>query len=300
MSGLGVGLVGCGRWGRHILRELLAADVGVVVVDPSAESRLAATGAGAMAVAELEELPDLDGLVVATPASTHARVVERLLESQPTPIFVEKPFTTGGLSAESLDRRADGRVFVMHKWRYHPGVERLRDLGRSGALGPTQSLWTRRLGSGPAHDDVDCIWTLAPHDLSIALEVLGHVPTPFEATAQLEAGQPFALQAKLGASPRMSLELSSRGLERVREVRLVGAEGMAELTSPDAPSVRVLAPDGRLVREEALPADPPLRRELSAFLDHLRGGPAPRSSSAEGLEEVRTIEALRRLAGLAD
>src|SRR5262245_47248432 len=85
-----VGLVGCGRWGRNILRDLASLGARVVVADPSEPARRAAIAGGALAaVPAADELPEVDGLVVATPASTHAAVIEPLLP-RGVPVFVEK------------------------------------------------------------------------------------------------------------------------------------------------------------------------------------------------------------------
>src|SRR5262245_50179905 len=115
---LRIGLVGCGRWGRNILRDLRSCGAEVLVATPSAADRAAALASGAASVCvDLSELPAVDGYVVATPSVTHAEVVERLL-SAGRPIFVEKPMTTTAESAARLVRLGGDRLFVMHKWRY--------------------------------------------------------------------------------------------------------------------------------------------------------------------------------------
>src|SRR5512138_3774871 len=84
-----VALVGCGRWGRHILRDLLGLGCAVTVVDTSPERRREALERGAASAAgRLSGLPDLAGIVVATPAGTHARVVEEAL-GRGVPVFCE-------------------------------------------------------------------------------------------------------------------------------------------------------------------------------------------------------------------
>ena len=96
---LHLGLVGCGRWGRHILRDLLSLGCDVTVVSGSEVGRQNARNGGATEiVASVEHLPPVSGLVVATPASTHAEVIESLLEVN-VPIFTEKPMTADRESA---------------------------------------------------------------------------------------------------------------------------------------------------------------------------------------------------------
>src|SRR5205814_1063916 len=125
---LHIGLIGCGRWGRHILRDLLILGCDVTVVSGSEAGRQDARDGGATEiVASVEYLPPVSGLVVATPTSTHAEVIESLLELN-VPIFTEKPMTADRESAFRLARQAPNRLFVMDKWRYHAGIEMLRDI----------------------------------------------------------------------------------------------------------------------------------------------------------------------------
>ena len=179
-----VGLVGCGSWGRYILRDLLSLGCSVSVVARSPESRARAEGADTIA-GSVAELPEVDGIAIATPTTTHATVIEQALE-RGVPVFVEKPLTNDPAAADRLAAAAGERLFVMDKWRYHPGVELLRDLARDGSLGAVRGLLTTRIGWGNPHDDVDAAWVLAPHDLSIALEILGELPEARAAVADLE------------------------------------------------------------------------------------------------------------------
>src|SRR5712691_7004904 len=118
-----IGLAGCGAWGRNILRDLRALGCRVIVADPSEAARAGAIAGGAAGVVSgSDELPSrLDGLVIATPTGTHEAVIERLLPYG-APLFVEKPLTADPVAARNLARRVGGRLFVMDKWRYHPGI----------------------------------------------------------------------------------------------------------------------------------------------------------------------------------
>ena len=297
-------MIGCGRWGSRILRDLLGLGCEVSVVDVSADRRRHAAGAGARFTAErIDALPDVDGAIVATPTTLHEQAIEELL-GRDVPVFVEKPLTSDLRSAERLARQAGERLFVMDKWRYHPGVEALRDIARSGELGPVLGLVTERLGLSEAHADADAVWILAPHELSIALEVLGAVPVPRSAVGAASAGRFVHLSALLGESPWHTLTVSGLAAESRRVIRLICSEGFAVLDGPYADHVLVLRPgaDTRegvpAVERRPISSELPLLRELRAFLGHLRGGPSPRSSAAEGATVVGAIARLRELAGV--
>lgn len=290
-----VGLAGCGRWGRYILRDLLSLGCSVSVVARSPESMARAEGADTI-VGSVRELPEVDGIVIATPTTTHATVIEHALE-RGVPVFVEKPLTNDPAAADRLAAAAGERLFVMDKWRYHPGVELLRDLARDGSLGAVRGLFTTRIGWGNPHDDVDAAWVLAPHDLSIALEILGELPGARAAVADLSGDDVQGLVGLLGERPWHRLEISVRSPERRREVQLVCEQGVALLADGYSEHVLVHRDGADEPERREIAAELPLLRELRAFVEHLQGGPPPRSSAAEGALVVRRIAELRALAG---
>lgn len=296
-----VGLVGCGAWGRLVLRDLLSLGCEVHVAAASEASRDQARVAGARSVVPaVGQLPEVEGVVVVTPTVSHAEVIESLL-GRGVPVFCEKPLTADVCEAERLVAACEGRLFVMDKWRHHPGVEALAVLARSGELGPPIGLRTTRVGWTNTQPDIDTAWLLAPHDLSIALELLGHIPAPRSAVAEREGDRITGMTATLGTSPWLVFEVSSRRRRHFREVRLFCRDGVAVLPDGHAGHIAIqpAAPSGSTPPALALrPAlgELPLLRELRTFVSHLRGGPPPKSSAAEGLAVVRAIAELRRLA----
>ena len=299
---LRVGLVGCGRWGRHILRDLRALGCEVPVVARSEESVARARDGGAAAIVpDVGSLPRLDGVVVATTTSTHAAVVEEVL-GRDVPVFCEKPLTDDPAAATKLAQRAAGGLFVMDKWRYHPGVVELAAIAREERLGRVHGLTTVRIGWGIAHDDVDAVWVLAPHDLSIALEVLGEVPRPESAVAQVADGQVVRLSAQLdGGGKWHTFEVSERSPVRSRRVELHCDEGVAVLAGAWDEHVSVFrtGTDEPVEERIATPGELPLLACLRVFVGHLDGGPPPKSSATEGAQIVSALAELRRLAGAA-
>jgi predicted dehydrogenase len=157
--------VGAGRWGRYILRDLVSLGCSVAVVARSDESRRRAAAGGASAVVpDVEHLPPIAGVVVAVPATSHASVVLQVVP-RGVPVFVEKPLCTDPADAARIQALAPHLVYVMDKWRYHPGVEALAAVARAGDLGAPLGLHTHRLGWGAPHADVDAVWHLVPHEL---------------------------------------------------------------------------------------------------------------------------------------
>jgi predicted dehydrogenase len=294
-----VALAGCGRWGRHILRDLRSLGCEVPVVARSGASRERAREGGAAEIVDaLPSLRGIDGIVVATPTSTHAEVIEEAL-ALGVPVFVEKPLTADVASARRLAEAAPDRLFVMDKWRYHPGVEELARIARSGELGAVVGIHTRRVTLGHRYSDVDTVWIHAPHDLAIALEILGEVPAPRQAAPELVGGELAGLTAICGEAPWLVIEVSTLAPAHRRELRLVCEGGVAQLDGGYAEAVvvgRAGAIEADSVEHRPVAGEMPLLAELRAFVEHLRGGPPPLSSAAEG---VAIVEAVESMIGLA-
>lgn len=290
-----VGLIGCGQWGAHVLRDLrsLGCDVAVVARSEASVARAGEGGATAI-VPRMADLGAVDALVVVTPIATHATVIGEALELD-VPVFVEKPICDDVQEAERLAAIAPKHLFVMDKWRYHPGVRLLAEIAESGRLGHTHGLRTIRVQPDNRHNE-DAVWVLAPHDLAIALEVLGEVPRPVAAAGLWSGEQLVTLHALLQSDRGWHVaEVSERAVAVERRVELHCDDGLAVLAGGWDEHVAVHLPDGRSERIEAQ-GELPLLAELRAFVAHVAGGPPPKSSVEEGAEVVRAIDALRRLA----
>jgi predicted dehydrogenase len=246
------------------------------------------------------ELPPVDGIVVATPASTHYAVISELLDRR-VPIFTEKPFTLDLPEAQDLVRIAGEQIFVLHVWRYHPGVRVLKELIQGDGLGTPELLRSFRTNWTSPRSDCDPVWTLLPHDFSIFLELTGALPPVRFARAEFSAGRAVGMLALLdGAFPCIA-EVSTRYADKRRELRLHGCEGVAELTTD---GMHVLIHRGSATSEQPLTEridlgeQTALQREILAVLEYLRGGPAPASGAEDALLIATRMHEARALAGL--
>jgi predicted dehydrogenase len=306
---LRVGLVGCGRWGRNILRDLRTLGCRVETADPDPEAcRKALAGGAAVAVDHVDKLSHpCDAYVIAAWTSRHGQIIDRLLGTG-RPIFCEKPLTNDTDHARRIAATAGNRVFVMHKWRYHPGVEKLAELVRSGEYGRVRQVSTRRLQWTTPHGDVDAIWTLTPHDLSMIYGILGFMPEPRAAAGTADGdGKGRSLFAILGnAEPTATLHVAANWPRVERVVSVAFEHGVAVLDDPLADHIKAYPGRGGQAyasapaEERVLPVSTefPLLRELRVFLDHVRGGPPPPTDAREGALIVETLARLRALAGL--
>lgn len=293
-----VGLVGCGNWGKNILRDLVALNCRVLVadIDPSARDRAIRDGARSVFVSA-GTLPECDGYVVAVPIPQLAEVSTFLL-SRGRPVFSEKTLC---LSLDDADRLASAggneRLFAMHKWRYHPGIEQLRLIASSGRIGRLEEIRLTRHAWVPDLHGGDVFWTLAVHDLTIVKHLLGANPPPSKVWTRFEGEVPVSLLAVMeGAAVRVTLSTCARHCVRQSAVSMHGSQGSAALPNAYAPCVVIQHRDQR----EEMAVDPtfPLFLELKEFVEHIQGGPAPRCTLAEAREMTVALLALRQAAGL--
>jgi predicted dehydrogenase len=288
-----IGLVGCGAWGANILRDLILLGCAVQVADIDPCARDKASKAGAVATyPDSAALPECDGYVVAVPIPELAVESARLL-ARGGPIFSEKTLCRSLDDYEVLAALGGSeRLFVMHKWHYHPGIEALRWIARSGQIGPLEELSTTRHAWVKDFHGGDVFWTQAVHDLTIVKHILGHIPSDVRTVSVTEddEGLPVSLVATLGSTPTVNLSVSGRHSDEVSGVSIRGSRGTAELG--DALDDHISVTTGK--REEKVPIDTtyPLYLELKEFVEYLDGGPRPRCD----LESAREVtEALLRL-----
>ncbi len=302
-----IGLVGCGAWGRFILRDLVSLGCRATVVEISPSGVENANAGGAHRVVErIAELGEPSGVVVATPTATHFEVVSEVLDRFPKiPVFCEKPLTCDAAHARTLVETGGDRLFVMHKWRYHPGVEALAKIACSGELGPVTGIRCTRAGWGSPHADVHAIWILLPHDLSIIQHVFGAIPDPQAAAYDFDStGDPAGLFALLGRQPWAIMDISARRPDKKREIQLHCRDGIATLGGAYDEELDIArmararnAPPAE-IEHRPIGSTMPLLAELTAFVNFARGcGSAPMSDAAEGARVVEMICKIHELAG---
>ncbi len=297
-----IGLAGCGIWGRNILRDLLLLEQEVFVVDPSESNRAKAISMGASAT--WPEKPDdvrPSGWIISSPAITHYEVLKNLISDE-VPIFVEKPLTCDSEEAENLLSLGREDIFVMHNWKYHSGIQLLEELVKSRELGDLKFYKSNRCNWTSPRSDVDSVWTLIPHDITIASSMLGYFPKPKSAVVEIYNGIERGMTALLGDDIPCVLEVSNRYADKRREVRLHFSKGVAILKDEKVDFVEIYhgddrsKPDSINYEKRQFSKESPLFAELKSFVGYLGGGKAPLSSLEEGVRVIQIIDELKILA----
>jgi len=184
MPGLQIAVVGCGYWGAKHARVLsqLPEVSRIVLVDRSEESRtkLAALYPRTTCSANYEDaLEQVQAVVIATPPSEHFSLTTRALQAG-RHALVEKPLTTGLADAQALLREASQQNLILmvgHTFEFNPAVRELRNIIDRGVLGDVLFINSARLSLGLYRRDVDVVWDLAPHDVSIMNFLLHSYPS---------------------------------------------------------------------------------------------------------------------------
>ncbi len=186
-----VGIVGYGYWGPNIARNFDRLDgcrvVRVCDANRDALGRALKSLPGVDTTTELRalvEAPDIDVVAVVTPVSTHFEVARRALENGKH-VFVEKPFTANSEQALELIEIAERRnlkIMVDHTFLFTGAVRKIKQLVEDGVLGQLYYYDSTRVNLGLFQHDVNVIWDLAPHDISIMNHLIGRKPEAVVAT----------------------------------------------------------------------------------------------------------------------
>jgi len=307
-----VALVGCGTWGRNLLRNL-GERVGIVV-DPDDSARewaYTSRGCDLYVTGHFEaalENPGIRAVVIAVPPPQHYELAIRCLR-RGKHVFVEKPMAMTVDEGRRLVRLAQERervLMVGHLMRYHPGFVKLESMIKAGDLGALRYIYAVRGKLGGVRWEPDVLWSFAPHDVSMILALVGQMPFKVQAMggAYLSPGVPDVTAVDLDFGD-VQANLFVNWLHPVKEQRLVAVceKGIAVFRDGAGADTLIVYPyevDGR----EPVPGEPrqvevakqePLAREVTHFLDCIDGiCTGPLTDGAEGLRVLQVLEDAQR------
>jgi UDP-2-acetamido-3-amino-2,3-dideoxy-glucuronate N-acetyltransferase len=315
-----VAVVGCGHWGRNLVRNYhrLGALGAVVDLDPArAKAHAAQTGVPALTFEAALERTDLDAVALATPAEAHAVMALEAIGAGKH-AFVEKPLALGADEGQRVVERAAaaGRVLMVgHLLRYHPAFERLQEVIAAGRLGRLQYIYSNRLNLGRIRREENVFWSFAPHDLSMILALAGEMPDRVWAVGSCYLHNTLAdvTTTHLAFASGIHAHVFVSWLHPFKEQKLVvvGDGGMAVLDDGMPWSEKLVIYPHRISWKDGLPTPAkaeaeavvlehqvePLEVECHHFLECIRTGERPRTDGAEGLRVLAVLEAAQRAMG---
>lgn len=327
IGGLGVGVVGCGYWGKNyvrILNELIEVET-VAVCDTRSQllSRMHEQYAGLITTTDIDEMlasERIHAVIIATPASAHFDVTKRALLAGKH-VLVEKPLTTDPSESAELVRLADQRgvtLMVGHTFLYNTAVQTMKQYITAGEIGDIHYLYARRTNLGPIRHDVNALWDLAPHDISIFayltearpewVSATGHrtLANPREDVGFVTIGydsgtiahlhvswvDPFKVRELVAVGSQQRIVFNDMdGMEPIR-VYKKGVTPLSGDQGPDeAPSY--LVNDGEILSPR-IEAKEPLKAQVRSFFEAIASGRVPKSDGIVGLSVVEVMHAIDR------
>ncbi|MDQ2910609.1 MAG: Gfo/Idh/MocA family oxidoreductase [Actinomycetota bacterium] len=319
MARVTVGLVGLGYWGPNLARNFdeLAELRWLCDLDPELRERYASRYPNARMTADFEDVlgdPEVEAVVVATPAITHYELSKRALEAGKH-VLVEKPPAMNAAEAEDLVATAEANGLVLmpgHLLLYHPAVRAVKELVDSGELGEVFCVYSNRQNLGKIRTDENALWSLGVHDLSVILHLLDEEPSEMWAhgnsflTPGVEDVVFCYLRFPSGKIAHM--HLSWLDPHKMRKLTVVGKEKMVVFDDMELERKVTIYEKGPWqpthtygewqtrtgdIFSPKIASDEPLRLECRRFLE-LVGGEGDRVRAAQdGLAVVRVLEQLQ-------
>ncbi len=310
-----IAVLGCGGWGKNIVRTLHGLDELRAVVDPTEAGR--ATAREIAGDVEIHKTPDkvfadpeIRGVMIATPAETHYEIARRAIAAGKD-IFVEKPLTIDlGEARDLVDRAAaaDRILMVGHLLEYHPAILKLHELIKSGELGKIRYIMSNRLNLGKIRTRENALWSFAPHDIAVILRLVGQEPFEVVATGGSYITPNIAdvtvTQLLFDSGVRSHIFVS--WLHPFKEQRLV-VVGSHKMASFDDVSKELLLYDQRVdweagqpipVRGEGVPVEfsaaQPLAEECLHFIKCINERKTPLTDGWNGLRVLQILHAAQR------
>ena len=322
------GIIGLGYWGPNyarVLRELGTANlVWACDARPEALHLMRTRYPDVILTTKVEDIlsdPSIDAVIVATPTSTHAALTLEALEAEKH-VLCEKPlaFTVAEcdevISAAETARRV---LMVGHTFIFNPVVRRMKELINDGAIGNIRYCHSARTGLGPIRQDVNALWDLAPHDVSIILDLFDRQPLEVAATGEsyLRDGTEDVVFVTLRLEGKIlaNIHLSWIDPYKTRRLTVIGEQQMLvfddvvtdeklrlydrgasyEATAEQARGAeygeyKAILREGDIVIPRVAPTEP-LKEQTAHFLDCCEQGLEPETNGAAARRVVSVLEA---------
>lgn len=317
-----VGVIGCGYWGPNLLRNLNQQSIArVKYCCDLNDARLAHMKSLYPQVTttkrfqDLIDDPEVAGIAIATPVSTHHPIAKACLEGGKH-VLVEKPLAASIAEAEDLTATAKKHgvvLFTGHTFVYNAAVEKMKSLVEAGELGEVFYVSSTRVNLGLFQEDINVIWDLAPHDISILNYILGREPVTVSTFARsyirpgIEDVAFVALQYPKGVVAH--IHVSWLDPCKIRRTTLVGSKKMLVYDDTSAlEKIRVydkgvtIQPHydtfgefqlsyrfGDIIVPKINDVEP-LKVECAHFVECIRNGKSPKSDGRAGLAVVKVVE----------
>ena len=320
---LNVGVIGCGYWGPNLIRNFTQLkDSKVTICADLDKGRLEHMKSLYPALEtttdhiRILQRDDVDAIVIATPPETHHKFAIESLNAGKH-VFVEKPLALSGEESGEMTDTAEKLGLTLmtgHTFVYTAAVNKIKEVIDSGELGEIYYVSTERVNLGLFQENINVVWDLAPHDVSILNYILGAMPESVSANAQTYIRKGVEdvafLTFRYPNSVLAHVHVSWLNPNKIRCTTVVGSKKM--LVYDDISSLEKIRIYDKGVTVQPhydtfgefhlsyrfgdifipkLDDSEPLKVECQHFIDCINNGKAPRSSGRDGHNVVRVLEA---------
>lgn len=314
-----IAVVGLGNWGQHLARifhqlESLAL---CCDVDDKKIGKFKKHFHGTEFTRSFDDVinnESIDGVVIASPAIFHYQLAKKAL-LKGKPVFVEKPMTLDSKDGEDLVKTASEKklpLMVGHLLKYHPAVNRIKDMIDKGDLGDIYYLYSQRVNLGTIRKDENALWSFAPHDISVALYLLGDniesVSARGECYLQKDVEDVVFLNIRYNDKVMVNIQISWLDPYKERKFTIVGSKKM--IAFDDMQSTEKIKIYDKGVNKEPgyesygdsltlrfgdihipkIDMAEPLKLECQHFMDCIKNRNTPHTDGSEGVKVVKILE----------
>lgn len=319
---MNIAVVGCGYWGPNLIRNLYSIENLQLTVCDLNKERVAKIKSSYPTIKtsyDIDEIlwdNEITAVVISTPAKTHYELAKRCLLKGKN-VLVEKPLAFTTKEAEELVglSKKNGKVLMVgHTFEYNPAVIKLKEYIDTGELGKVYYAYSSRLNLGQIREDVNAMWNLAPHDISILIYLFGSLPKRVRAVgnAFIQNGIEDVVFVTLEFPREIMAHIHVSWLDpsKTRKVTVVGDKKMVVYDDVDNEARLKIydkgitkSPHNEVFGEYFLKLrsgdiyipridlQEPLKIEVSHFVECVKENKTPKTDGENGLRVIKTLEA---------
>ncbi|MGB2706488.1 MAG: Gfo/Idh/MocA family oxidoreductase [Candidatus Omnitrophota bacterium] len=323
---LKIGVIGCGYWGPNLIRDFSEMEnveiAALCDVDGSRLSRFEKKFPKALFTKDPKDLfesKSIDAVAIATPANTHHALAKEALTNGKH-ILVEKPLTFNvneALEIIDIAKKEKKVLMVGHTFEFNPAVIKIKELIEKGELGRVYYITSRRLNLGIVREDLNALWNLAPHDISILNYITGKMPKKVRAWggAFLKAGHEDLVFIDLTYPDDLMANVHVSWLDplKVREAVIVGSKKMVLYDDVDSEArIKIYDKGADMYGSEGaeqgfgefqiklragdlhvpkIDMTEPLKQECRHFVNCVINNKTPKTDGENGLRVVKVLSA---------
>lgn len=308
-----IALVGCGHWGKNLLRNFYELGTLRAICDPNEEIARTFSDKYKVDCLSYDEIlinKNINGVVLAVPAPLHATMAIEAMNAGKH-VFVEKPLALNEVEANEMianSLKNNVQLMVGHLLQYHPVFIKIREIIKSNKLGKLNYIYSNRLSFGKVRSEENVIWSFAPHDISMILSLTPKNPLSVRAESSCILNKSIADKAlvQIDFESNLKAHISISWLHPYKEQKLViiGSKGSLVFDDTKEWDEKLIVYPHEIDLSKKLPLiqqssasyiqvkkSEPLKNECKHFLDVVNNFIKPLTNGEEGLAVLKILNA---------